>query len=127
MNVPAAATRMTATNFDLPSLHLLRQEIAVTLHDAEMHLSEFNDDNAQAPLLLDSVETLAQAGNVLRLIGLEEGAILAQALSQGFQKLYDEREQNDSELVMDISEGIMTLNRYVEFVLLKETQLSLSW
>lgn len=121
MNVPAATTRMTATNFDLPSLHLLRQEIAVTLHDAEMHLSEFNDDNAQAPLLLDSVETLAQAGNVLRLIGLEEGAILAQALSQGFQKLYDEREQNDSELVMDISEGIMTLNRYVEFVLLKET------
>lgn len=113
--------RMTATNFDLPSLHLLRQEIAVTLHDAEIHLSEFNDDNAQAPLLLDSVETLAQVSKVLRLISLEEGAILANALSQGFQQLYDKREQNDNELVMDISEGIMTLNRYLEFVLLKET------
>ena len=117
----ATSPRMTATNFDLPSLHLLRQEIAVTLHDAEMHLSEFNDDNSQAPLLLDSVETLAQVSNVLRLISLEEGAELAKALSIGFQKLYDEREQSDSELVMDISEGVMTLNRYLEFVLLKET------
>lgn len=117
----AASQRMTATNFDLPSLHLLRQEIAVTLHDAEMHLSEFNDDNSQAPLLLDSVETLAQVANVLRLISLEEGALLSNALSKAFQHLYDTRDQSDNELVMDISEGIMTLNRYVEFVLLKET------
>lgn len=120
-NAQPTAPRMTATNFDLPSLHLLRQEIAVTLHDAEMHLSEFNDDNSQAPLLLDSVETLEQVSKVLRLICLEEGAILADALSQGFQQLYDKREDSDNELVMDISEGIMTLNRYLEFVLLKET------
>lgn len=121
MNAPFDSAKMTATNFDLPSLHLLRHEIAVTLHDAEMHLSEFNDDASQAPLLLDSVETLAQVSKVLRLIYLEEGAILANALAQGFQQLYDKREQSDNDLVMDISEGIMTLNRYIEFVLLKET------
>lgn len=113
--------KLTTTNFDLPSLHLLRPEIETTLKDAEIHLSEFNDDSSQAPLLLDSVETLAQMLKVLRLINLEEGAVLAGALSQGFQQLYDNREQDEIEFIMDISEGIMTLSRYVEFILLKET------
>lgn len=40
--------KLTATNFDLPSLHLLRPEIQTTLKDAEVHLSEFNDDTEQA-------------------------------------------------------------------------------
>ncbi|MFW2176808.1 MULTISPECIES: hypothetical protein [unclassified Moraxella] len=121
MKTANRAKKLTATNFDLPSLHLLRQEIEVTLSDAEAHLSEFNDDTSQAPLLLDSVETLTQVCKVLRLISLEEGAVLAYALAQSLQKLYDARNDDDNELVMDISEGIMTLGRYIEFVLLKET------
>lgn len=98
----------------------------MTLHDAEMHLSEFNDDSSQAPLLLDSVDTLAQLAKVLRLIQLEEGYELANSLSAGLQKLYDERDQANrdkasNDMIMDVSEGIMTLARYIEFVLLKET------
>lgn len=116
-----AKQKLTATNFDLPSLHLLRSEIQTTLKDAEVHLSEFNDDTEQAPLLLDSVETLAQVAKVLRLISLEEGAVLAQALSQGFQQLYNNRDADQTDAVMDISEGVMVLARYLEFVLLKET------
>ena len=127
MSLPSSnSQKLTATNFDLPSLHLLRPEIAVTLHDAEMHLSEFNDDSSQAPLLLDSVDTLAQLAKVLRLIQLEEGYELANSLSAGLQKLYDERDQANrdkasNDMIMDVSEGIMTLARYIEFVLLKET------
>lgn len=122
MSLPSPnSQKLTATNFDLPSLHLLRPEIAVTLHDAEMHLSEFNDDSSQAPLLLDSVDTLAQLAKVLRLIQLEEGYELANSLSAGLQKLYDERDQPNNDMMMDVSEGIMTLARYIEFVLLKET------
>ena len=127
MSLPSPnSQKLTATNFDLPSLHLLRPEIAVTLHDAEMHLSEFNDDSSQAPLLLDSVDTLAQLAKVLRLIQLEEGYELANSLSAGLQKLYDERDQANrdkacNDMMMDVSEGIMTLARYIEFVLLKET------
>lgn len=127
MSLPSPnSQKLTATNFDLPSLHLLRPEIAVTLHDAEMHLSEFNDDSNQAPLLLDSVDTLAQLAKVLRLIQLEEGYELANSLSAGLQKLYDERDQANrdkasNDMIMDVSEGIMTLARYIEFVLLKET------
>ena len=127
MSLPSPnSQKLTATNFDLPSLHLLRPEIAVTLHDAEMHLSEFNDDSSQAPLLLDSVDTLAQLAKVLRLIQLEEGYELANSLSAGLQKLYEERDQANrdkasNDMIMDVSEGIMTLARYIEFVLLKET------
>ena len=122
MSLPSPnSQKLTATNFDLPSLHLLRPEIAVTLHDAEMHLSEFNDDSSQAPLLLDSVDTLAQLAKVLRLIQLEEGYELANSLSAGLQELYDERDQPNNDMMMDVSEGIMTLARYIEFVLLKET------
>ncbi|ATW85528.1 hypothetical protein MOTT16_03835 [Moraxella osloensis] len=122
MSLPSPnSQKLTATNFDLPSLHLLRPEIAVTLHDAEMHLSEFNDDSSQAPLLLDSVDTLAQLAKVLRLIQLEEGYELANSLSAGLQKLYDERDRPNNDMMMDMSEGIMTLARYIEFVLLKET------
>lgn len=122
MSLPSPnSQKLTATNFDLPSLHLLRPELAVTLHDAEMHLSEFNDDSSQAPLLLDSVDTLAQLAKVLRLIQLEEGYELANSLSAGLQKLYDERDQLSNDMMMDVSEGIMTLARYIEFVLLKET------
>ncbi len=122
MSLPSPnSQKLTVTNFDLPSLHLLRPEIAVTLHDAEMHLSEFNDDSCQAPLLLDSVDTLAQLAKVLRLIQLEEGYELANSLSAGLQKLYDERDQPNRDMMMDVSEGIMTLARYIEFVLLKET------
>ena len=122
MSLPSPnSQKLTATNFDLPSLHLLRPEIAVTLHDAEMHLSEFNDDSSQAPLLLDSVDTLVQLAKVLRLIQLEEGYELANSLSAGLQKLYEERDQPNNDMMMDVSEGIMTLARYIEFVLLKET------
>lgn len=121
MSNTTKATNFSATNFDLPSLHLLRQEIEVTLHDAEIHLSEFNDDNSQAPLLLDSVDTLAQLAKVLRLIRLEETAVLAENLAKSLQLLYDNHDNTDSDLVMDISEGIMVLERYIEFALLKET------
>lgn len=115
------SSKMTATNFDLPSLHLLRPEIEEALHNAELHLSEFNDDDNHAPLLLDSSETLEQVAKILSLISLSGASELAKNLADGFQYLYHHRHQNNNEFVMDISEGIMTLNRYTEFVLLKET------
>ena len=120
-NVNSTDSVLSATNFDLPSLHLLRSEIDVALKDAEIHLSEFNDDSDQAPLLLDSLEVLSQLADVLKLISLQGGSDLAEAIALCLKKLYDAGDNNDSELIMDISEAIMTLDRYIEFVLLKET------
>ena len=120
-NHPTDELVLSATNFDLPSLHLLRSEIDVALKDAEIHLSEFNDDSDQAPLLLDSIEVLNQLSAILDLIYLRGASHLSRAIAVGLQQLYDNGDNNDDELILDLSEAIMTLDRYIEFVLLKET------
>lgn len=120
-NLTGNSPTLSANNFDLPSLHLLRSEIDVALKDAETHLSEFNDDSEQGPLLLDSVEVLLQLTDVLKLISLQGASELAEAIALCLKQLYNAGDNNDSERIMDLSEAIMTLDRYIEFVLLKET------
>lgn len=120
-NNTSQSNTVSTTNFDLPSLHLLRNEIDTALKNAETHLSQFNDDTSKAPLLLDSIEVLEQITSVLRLISLSGGSDLAASIAAGIQVLYDTQDSTDDGLILDISEGIMTLDRYIEFVLLKET------
>ena len=112
---------LSITNFDLPSLHLLHAEIIVTLKDTEMYLNEFNNDHQKAPLLLDSIEVLTQLSQVFELISLVGGQKLSLALAHGLQHLHDSADNTNTALIMDLSEAIMTLDRYVEFVLLTET------
>ncbi len=115
------APTLSATNFNLPSLHLLHDEILVILKDTENHLSEFNDNPEQAPLLLDSIDVLAQLACIFELISLKGGQLLSCAISDSLQKLYDNGDNNDTALIMDLSEAIMTLDRYIEFVLLTKS------
>ena len=115
------APTLSVTDFNLPSLHLLHDEIVVTLKDTEIHLSEFNDDNTQAPLLLDSIIVLKQLSGIFKLISLVGAEALNTAIVNGLQRLYDNGDNNDVNLIMDLSEAIMTLDRYVEFVLLTES------
>ena len=112
---------LSITNFNLPSLHLLHDEIMVTLKDTEHHLSEFNDDKEQAPLLLDSIDVLTQLSCIFNLISLKEAKLLSTAITQGLQELYDHIDQANTALIMDLSEAIIILDRYVEFVLLTKT------
>ncbi|WP_367104042.1 hypothetical protein [uncultured Psychrobacter sp.] len=119
--IALTAPAPSVTNFNLPSLHLLHNEITIILKDAEIHLSEFNDDKEQAPLLLDSISVLTQLSCVFELIDLIGGQVLSCAIVQGLQRLYDSGDNNDTALIMDLSEAIITLDRYVEFVLLTET------
>lgn len=120
---PLALTtpNLSVTNFDLPSLHLLHDEILAILKDTETHLSEFNDDLEQAPLLLDSISVLNQLACIFELMTLSGAQVLTCAISHGLQHLYDGADNSDTALIMDLSEAIMTLDRYVEFVLLTET------
>ena len=115
------APTLSVTDFNLPSLHLLHDEIIVTLKDTEIHLSEFNDDNSQAPLLLDSITVLKQLSCIFELISLVGAEALNTAIVNGLQRLYDNGDNNDTSLIMDLSEAIMTLDRYIEFVLLTES------
>lgn len=112
---------LSVTNFDLPSLHLLHDEILTILKDTETHLSEFNDDLEQAPLLLDSIDVLKQLACIFELMSLAGAQVLTTAVAHGLQHLYDGADNSDTALIMDLSEAIMMLDRYVEFVLLTET------
>ena len=112
---------LSITNFDLPSLHLLHDEIMVTLKDTETSLNEFNNDQQQVALLLDSIEVLTQLSQVFKLILLVGGQYLSSAIAHGLQQLHDTGSNTNTALIMDLSEAIMTLDRYVEFVLLTET------
>ena len=114
----------TATNFDLSSLHILRNEIGSVLKDAEVHLREFYDDPDQAPLLLDSANNLSQLSAIFKLIAFNGAGLLAENLSASYTLLHGNAngDEDENEILMtDISEAIMLLDRYVEFVLLKET------
>lgn len=115
------APALSVTDFNLTSLHLLHNEIIVTLKDTETHLGEFNDDNTQAPLLLDSIIVLKQLSCIFKLIALFGAETLNTAIVDGLQRLYDNGDNNDISLIMDLSEAIMTLDRYIEFVLLTES------
>ncbi|MFZ2844051.1 hypothetical protein [Psychrobacter sp.] len=115
------APTLSVTNFNLPSLHLLHDEINVILKDTEIHLGEFTDDNSQAPLLLDSIIVLKQLTCIFQLISSVGAETLNIAVVQGLQQLYDSGDNSNVELIMDLSEAIMTLDRYIEFVLLTES------
>ncbi len=119
--IKLTAPTLSVTDFNLPSLHLLHDEIIVTLKDTEIHLSEFNDDNTQAPLLMDSITVLKQLSYIFKLITLVGAEVLSTCIVNGLQRLYDSGDNNDTALIMDLSEAIMTLDRYIEFVLLTET------
>lgn len=119
--IKLTAPTLSVTDFNLPSLHLLHDEVNVILKDTEIHLSEFNDDNSQAPLLLDSIIVLKQLSCIFELISLAGAKALNHAIVQGLQQLYDNGDNSNIDLIMDLSEAIMTLDRYVEFVLLTES------
>lgn len=110
---------MPHQNFDLSSLYLIKDETQVILKDAEKHLSEYSDDIDAAPLLLDSALVLGQLSQVFHLIGFVGADALAQKIADGLSAMH-KHESQDDETIMDISEAIMVLDRYVELVLLKE-------
>ncbi|WP_066801919.1 hypothetical protein [Moraxella oblonga] len=116
-------TQSASTNFDLTSLHLLRSEINIVLKDAEVHLREFYDDPEQASFLLDSANNLKQLASIFELIAFDGADLLSSNLSDCYTKLHsnlDGDEEENEHLMTDISEAVMLLDRYVEFVLLKE-------
>ncbi len=120
-NTQFESSSLSATNFDLSSLYILKNEISVVLKTAEVHLSEFNDNKIQAPLLLDSADVLEQMARILDLLSLDGASDLTDAIAKIFQLLHDNVDKDNDNIVLDVSEAIMVLERYIEFVLLRET------
>lgn len=112
---------LSITNFDLPSLHLLHDEIISTLKETEHYLNEFTNNQQQSALLLDSIDVLTQLSRIFELISLTGGQKLSSAIAHALQQLHDTGDNTNTALIMDLSEAIMTFDRYIEFVLLTET------
>lgn len=106
--------------FDIASLHQLRPEIESSLSDIERNVSDFIDDKTTAPALADAVDELAQIKAVLKLIRLNGSSELSTALIDALNQLCDTADNTQYELIFAVSEGIMLLGRYIEFVLLRE-------
>lgn len=109
-----------ASFFDIASLHQLRPEIEASLKAIEYNISEFIDDETTAPALADSVEALEQVKAILGLIQLRGSSELTTALIDAISHLCNTGKNNDHELIYVVSEGVMLLGRYIEFVLLKD-------
>lgn len=119
MNQPAIPI-ISTTNFDLPSVHLLLPEIDVILKDTENCLSEFYEDGDNMALLEESAQVVHQLASVFDLIDFKGASELSLAIAKSLDQLRQGHDSSDNAFMMDISEGVMTLERYIEFVLLKE-------
>ncbi len=108
------------TNFNFLSLHLLRHEINVAIKNTEINLNEFSDDKEQAYFLLDSIDMMGQLASILELLSLDGASDLANAIAKILQLLYDNADNSAEDIILAVSEAIITLERYIEFVLLKE-------
>lgn len=108
------------TTIDVASLHKLRPEIESSLKTLEHQLGDFIDDSTTSDVLSESVEALEQVQSVLLLINLDGSKELTTALIDALSHLVKTADNTQRELIYSISEGVMTLNRYIEFVLLRE-------
>lgn len=113
-------TRKNSKGFDIASLHQIRPEIVSSLKTIELQLSDFIDDETTAPALTDSVEEMSQIQSILGLIQLDGSHELTTAIIDTLQSLSASQDNSNHEMIYAVSEGIMLLGRYIEFVLLRE-------
>lgn len=106
--------------FDIASLHKLRPEIVNTLKTVEYQLGEFIDDESTSDELADSVEAMEQLKAVLALINLAGSSEITDAIMDAISHLMKTADNTNKALIYAVSEGVMTLGRYIEFVLLRE-------
>lgn len=120
--ITKSSTAKSISNFDFTSLTILHPEIKLILQTAERSLSEFHYDLTQNHLLLDSAKKLQQLANVFDFISFVVGSHLARALSQALSQLYqNQNHSNQEQLLSSLVQGIISLARYIEFVLIQQT------
>lgn len=117
---PDITVETPAVEFDIASLHQLRPEIESSLSVIEGHISEFIDDESTAPALGDAVDELVQIQAILDLIQLKGSHELIAGIIDTLNFLSQEGKNTFHELIYAVSEGVMLLGRYIEFVLLRE-------
>ncbi len=119
--MPASVNAQNAQYFDISSLYIVKSEIDASLTQVEAALSQFIMDQSVTVGLFDTADALKQVSGILRLLQMDGAVELSEAIQLLLADIANNPDSTDDEKITALSEGLMTLSRYLEFVLLRET------
>lgn len=108
-------------HFDISSLHIVKSEIDASINQVEAALNLYMEDHSNTVGLFDSADSIKQVTGILRLMRMDGAIELCDAIHQILAHICDNLDSADDSQITALSEGLMTLSRYLEFVLLRET------
>ncbi|XID75475.1 hypothetical protein ACF3NA_02735 [Alkanindiges sp. WGS2144] len=112
-----------AQHFDAIALHIVKPEIDASLLQVQNTLSAFIDDSSNTFGLTEAAESMAQIYGVLRLLDITGAIELADAAAQLMNHIVTQGNSTTDQQLAAMSEGLMLLSRYLEFVVLRENLL----
>ncbi len=112
-----------AQHFDAIALHIVKSEIDASLSQVQNALSAYVDDSSNTFGLSDAAESMIQVHGVLRLLEINGAIELADVTSQLMNLIIANLPHTNDQQLGAISEGLMLLSRYLEFVVLRENLL----
>ena len=113
----------TAQHFDAIALHIVKPEIDASLLQVQNALSAYIDDTSNTFGLTEASENMRQIHGVLSLLEIAGAVELAQATSQLINHIVADTTKVTDQQLGAVSEGLMMLSRYLEFVVLRENLL----
>jgi hypothetical protein len=116
-------TTDTAQHFDAIALHIVKDEIDASLNQVENALSAYIEDNSNTFGLNEAAEGMTQINGILQLLEISGAIELAYAMSQLMNRIASQPQDTTDQILGAMSEGLVLLSRYLEFVLLRESLL----
>jgi len=108
---------------DVSALNLIKSEIDVSLAQIEGALSAFVEDNSNNGPLAECAESMEQVWGALRLIHLSGASELAELLVALLRQVSDLQENTPERYFAALGNGMMVLDRYLEYVQIKAVSL----
>lgn len=116
-------TTDTAQHFDPIALHIVKDEIDASLNQVENALSAYIEDNSNTFGLNEAAQSMTQISGILQLLEIAGAIELSDAMSQLMSRIASRPEDTTDQILGAMSEGLVLLSRYLEFVLLRESLL----
>jgi hypothetical protein len=108
-------------HFDISSLYIVKSEIDASLTQVESALNLYMADESNTVGIFDSTEGMQQTTGVLKLLKMDGATELSDAIRLMLVHISEHPDAMDENQITALSESIMTLSRYIEFVILRET------
>ncbi|MDE2421807.1 MAG: hypothetical protein KGO49_11585 [Gammaproteobacteria bacterium] len=108
-------------HFDISSLYIVKSEIDASLTQVEAALNLYMTDQSNTVGIFDSTEGMQQTTGVLKLLKMDGAVELSDTIRLMLVHISENPDSTDDSQITALSESLMTLSRYLEFVLLRET------